>query len=88
MCVSFNIENIMLVANIVNAVKRCFYICKAFLFALLDYGSPFLKCNFGFGIFGDVFFQCLFCENPHIQFFRAKLLLSFVITKYLGDYCF
>ena len=41
-CISFYVKNIMLVTDIVNAIKRRFDICKAFPFTLFDYGSPFL----------------------------------------------
>ena len=49
--VAFNIENIVLVANIVNTIKGTFYICEHVQFALLVLVNQSSRATFAWGFF-------------------------------------
>ena len=63
--ISFNIEYIMLVANIIHTIEGLFDVREASPFAFLDYGRPFLQSYLCVWMRFCVFFYSLFCKYSH-----------------------
>ena len=78
--VTFDVKNIVLIANAVNTVKGFLYLGKALPFAFFDYCHPFLQSNLRIRMRFRVFFQCLFCKYSHrlLFLYGTKVMIKFI----------
>lgn len=63
--ISFNVEHIMLIANIINTVKCLFYISETSPLAFLHNGCPLLQSDLNVRMPFGIFLQSLFCKYSH-----------------------
>lgn len=80
--VTFKIEHIMLISNIINTIKRCFDISKTFPLTPLNFYNPILNCNTCGRKSFRIFFQSLFSKDSHTLILSTtKLANMFYISK-------
>lgn len=81
MIVSLDIEHIVLIAHIVDAIERRLHISKAAPFAPLDYRHPLLQSRARVRVFLYIFLQGLFGKDSHRSIICSKDSRFFRKTK-------
>lgn len=64
--ITFDIKHIVLIADIISAVKTFLYICKVFPVSFFYGFNPFLQCRLCIWMQSYILFKWFFCNNSHI----------------------